>query len=158
ETIVSALLASLPGSSLDSLSVPPVATSVAALVSPHRRSVLRALRGVCVMAACAASLCACVDVSMPAYQRPDTPAKAAWSDHKGAPVSATETIQADWWKGFQDPYLDTLIDKAIAGNFDIRVLAARIQVAGTQITEAKAGALPTMDLGAGADFEKTTGL
>ncbi len=155
---MSALLASLPGSSLDSLSVPSVATYVAAPVSPHRRSVLRTLRGVCVMAACAVSLCACVDVSMPAYQRPDTPAKTSWSDHKGAPVSATETIQADWWKGFQDPYLDTLIDKAIAGNFDIRVLAARIQVAGTQITEAKAGALPTMDLGAGADFEKTSGV
>ena len=37
---------------------------------------------------------------------------------------------------------------------DIKVLAARINVAGTQIGEAKAGALPTMDLGAGADFEK----
>ena len=72
-------------------------------------------------------------------------------------MSAAATIEPDWWKGFHDPYLDTLIAKAIAGNFDIKVLAARIDVAGTQIGEAKAGALPTMDLGAGADFEKTTG-
>lgn len=93
---------------------------------------------------------------MPDYKRPDTPAKASWSDQKGSPVSAAATIEPDWWKGFQDPYLDTLIAKAIAGNFDIKVLAARIDVAGTQIGEAKAGALPTMDLGAGADFEKTT--
>lgn len=117
-----------------------------------------ALRGVCAATVCALSLCACVDVSMPAYRRPDTPAKTAWSDQKGAPVSAAATIERDWWKGFQDPYLDTLIDKAIAGNFDIQVLAARIDVASTQISEAKAGALPTMDLGAGADFQKTTGL
>jgi NodT family efflux transporter outer membrane factor (OMF) lipoprotein len=63
----------------------------------------------------------------------------------------------DWWKSFQDPYLNTLIAKAIEGNFDIKVLAARIDVAGAQIGEAKAGALPTADLGAGANFQKVTG-
>ncbi|WP_442955501.1 efflux transporter outer membrane subunit [Paraburkholderia sp. MPAMCS5] len=110
-----------------------------------------------VAAALAVSLCACVDVSMPGYKRPDTPAKASWSDQKGAPVSAAATIEPDWWKGFHDTTLDTLIAKAIGGNFDIKVLAARIDVARTQIGEAKAGGLPTMDLGAGADFEKSTG-
>jgi NodT family efflux transporter outer membrane factor (OMF) lipoprotein len=116
-----------------------------------------ALRRLCAAAACVVSLSACIDVSMPNYKRPDTPAKASWSDQKGAPVSAAATIEPDWWKGFHDPYLDALIEKAIAGNFDIKVLAARLDVAGTQIGEAKAGALPTMDLGAGADFEKSTG-
>ncbi|MGE8490025.1 MAG: TolC family protein, partial [Paraburkholderia nemoris] len=116
-----------------------------------------ALRGLCAATVCALSLSACIDVSMPDYKRPDTPAKASWSDQKGAPVSAAATIEPDWWKGFHDPYLDTLIAKAIANNFDIKVLAARIDVAGTQIGEAKAGALPTMDLGGGADFEKSTG-
>ncbi|WP_222945572.1 MULTISPECIES: efflux transporter outer membrane subunit [Paraburkholderia] len=106
---------------------------------------------------CAVALTACVDVRMPAYQRPDTPAKTSWSDRKGAPVSAAETIERDWWKGFQDPYLNTLIDKAIDGNFDIRVLAARIEVAHTQISETQAGALPTVDLGAGANIQKSTG-
>ncbi|WP_425468951.1 efflux transporter outer membrane subunit [Paraburkholderia panacisoli] len=122
-----------------------------------RARVGAALRGICAATACALSLSACVDVRMPDYKRPDTPAKASWSDQKGAPVSAAATIVIDWWKGFHDPYLDTLIAKAIGGNFDIKVLAARIDVAGTQINEAKAGALPTMDLGAGADFEKITG-
>lgn len=117
----------------------------------------RVLRGLGATAMCALALSACVDVRMPAYQRPDTPVKTSWSDRQGAPVSAAETIERDWWKGFQDPYLDTLIDKAIDGNFDIRVLAARIEVAHTQISEAGAAALPTVDLGAGADFTKTTG-
>jgi NodT family efflux transporter outer membrane factor (OMF) lipoprotein len=122
-----------------------------------RRASVHAVRAVGAAVLCAFSLGACIDVSMPAYQRPDTPAKTAWSDQKGAPVSAAATIEPDWWKGFRDPYLDTLIAKAIAGNFDIKVLAARIDVAGAQIGEAKAGGLPTMDLGAGADFEKSTG-
>ncbi|MBN3756796.1 efflux transporter outer membrane subunit [Paraburkholderia sp. Tr-20389] len=108
-------------------------------------------------AACAALLAGCVDVHMADYKRPDTPAKAAWSDKTGSLVSPADTIVPDWWKGFQDPYLDDLIAKAIAGNFDIKVLAARIDVAGAQIGEAKAGALPTADLGAGANFQKVTG-
>ena len=102
-------------------------------------------------------LAGCVDVHMADYKRPDTPAKASWSDKTGALVSPADTIVPDWWKGFQDPYLNTLIAKAIEGNFDIKVLAARIDVAGAQIGEAKAGALPTADLGAGANFQKTTG-
>ena len=47
--------------------------------------------------------------------------------------------------------------KAIAGNFDLKILAARIEVANSQIGEARAGALPTVDIGAGASLEKTTG-
>ncbi len=119
----------------------PVADDAAGVRRPF--AAMRALGAATV---CALLLGACVDVSMPDYKRPDTPAKGSWSDKTGSIVS-----------GFHDPYLDTLIAKAIDGNFDIKVLAARIQVAGAQISEAKAGALPTMDLGAGASFQKTTG-
>jgi NodT family efflux transporter outer membrane factor (OMF) lipoprotein len=106
---------------------------------------------------CAACLCSCADVKMTDYQRPDTPAKSSWSDSAAAPVSAASTIVPDWWKEFRDPYLDDLVTKAITGNVDIKILAARIQVAGAQIGEARAGALPSLDVGAGASFEKTTG-
>ncbi|HEY3598248.1 MAG TPA: efflux transporter outer membrane subunit [Paraburkholderia sp.] len=104
-----------------------------------------------------ALLCGCIDAHVPVYQRPDTPAKTSWTDKTGATVSAADTIEPDWWKGFQDPYLNALIAKSIEGNFDIKILAARIDVAGAQIGEAKAGALPTMDAGAGANFQTTTG-
>ncbi|MDB5759386.1 MAG: efflux transporter outer rane subunit, partial [Burkholderia sp.] len=82
---------------------------------------------------------------------------AAFSQKEGAPVSAAETIAPDWWKGFRDPYLDGLVARAIEGNIDIRILAARTRVADAQIGEARAGALPTLDAGAGASFEKVTG-
>jgi outer membrane protein, multidrug efflux system len=99
----------------------------------------------------------CIDAHVPEYKRPDTPAKTSWTDRTGATISAASTIEPDWWKAFQDPYLNSLIGRSIDGNFDIKILAARINVAGAQIAEAHAGALPTMDLGAGASFEKTTG-
>ncbi len=149
-------MSALPESSLDlSCDSPDLQRVCAAPTAPRR--IGRVLRGIGAAAMCALVLSACVDVRMPAYQRPDTPAKTSWSDRQGAPVSAAQTIERDWWKGFQDPYLDTLIDKAIDGNFDIRVLAARIEVAHTQISETGAAALPTADLGAGVDYTKTTG-
>jgi NodT family efflux transporter outer membrane factor (OMF) lipoprotein len=109
--------------------------------------------------ACVALLAACADVSMPDYRQPDTPAKGGWthSNQAGATVTAPAAISPEWWKGFNDPTLDALVARAIAGNFDIKVLAARIQVAGAQIGEARAGALPTLEAGAGASFEKSTG-
>ena len=106
---------------------------------------------------CAALLSSCADVRMPEYQRPESPANPSWSRPMAAAASASDTITRDWWREFRDPYLDTLVDRAIAGNFDLKVLAARIQVAAAQIGEAQAGALPTLELGAGAIFERSTG-
>lgn len=110
----------------------------------------------CLLSACCAVLLyGCADTRAPEFQRPETPENAAWS--RPVTVSAAETIVPDWWKTFEDPYLNELIDRAIKGNVDIKVLAARIGVASAQIGEARAGALPTVDLGAGASFEKSTG-
>ncbi|MCK0511852.1 efflux transporter outer membrane subunit [Aromatoleum buckelii] len=99
-------------------------------------------------------LVSCAGVKVSEYQRPDTPGKAAWSRPA---VSAADTIAPNWWREFRDPTLDELVNRAIAGNFDVKILAARIQVAQAQIGEARAGALPTLDVGAGASFEKSTG-
>ncbi|MGH8806369.1 MAG: efflux transporter outer membrane subunit [Noviherbaspirillum sp.] len=114
------------------------------------------LRHLALACLCVAVLGGCADVSMKPYATPDTPGKASWSGPP-AEVSAPLTINPDWWKEFRDPYLDTLVNHAIDGNFDIRFRAARIPGAEALIGEARAGALPTLDLGAGASFEKSTG-
>ena len=98
-------------------------------------------------------LSACADVSMKPYQTPDSPAKTAWSSQKGLPIAPSEMIAPDWWKQFRDPYLDGLVERALGSNFDLKVLSARIRVANAEIGEARAGALPTLDAGAGASFE-----
>ncbi|MFO1217506.1 MAG: efflux transporter outer membrane subunit [Burkholderiaceae bacterium] len=99
----------------------------------------------------------CAGVSQAPYQRPDAPAKTSWSKPASATVSAAETISPTWWTEFRDPRLDALIERAIAGNLDLKSLAARIDVAQAQIAEVRAGAQPTLDLGSGASLEKTTG-
>jgi NodT family efflux transporter outer membrane factor (OMF) lipoprotein len=106
---------------------------------------------------CAALLCGCADVRISEYQRPEAPAKSSWSRPSESTVSASGTISMQWWTEFRDPYLDSLVAKAIAGNFDLKILAARIAVANLQIAEARAGGQPTVDIGAGASLEKSTG-
>ncbi|RYF14803.1 MAG: efflux transporter outer membrane subunit [Comamonadaceae bacterium] len=106
---------------------------------------------------CAAVLCGCADVRVNEYQRPEAPAKASWSRPSETAVSASDTISPQWWTEFRDPYLDSLVAKAIAGNFDLKILAARIDVANLQIAEARAGGQPSVDIGAGANLEKSTG-
>jgi outer membrane protein, multidrug efflux system len=105
---------------------------------------------------CVGLLFGCADVRVPEYQRPEAPAKASWS-RPPATMSAAEAVTPGWWAQFGDPYLDTLVAQATAGNSDLRVLAARITVANAQIAEARAGALPTVDVAAGASLQKTTG-
>lgn len=106
---------------------------------------------------CVSMLAGCADFRPPEYKRPDTPAKAAWTRNESVSVSPGETIVPNWWQGFGDPYLDQLVAKAMTGNYDIKVLAARIRVANAQIAEVRAGALPVFDVGAGLDVSKTTG-
>jgi outer membrane protein, multidrug efflux system len=99
----------------------------------------------------------CAGLGGPDYQRPEVASKQSWSDQAGPLVSAAATIQPDWWTGFGDPYLDDLIDRAIAGNIDIRILSARTGVAKAGIDQAGAGGLPVVTAGAGTDTSKVTG-
>lgn len=108
-----------------------------------------------ILLTCLGVLCGCADVRQNEYQRPDAPTKSSWSRSE-APVSAAATISPRWWQEFRDPELDALVTRAIAGNFDLKILASRIGVANAQIAEARAGALPTVDLGAGGNFGKAT--
>jgi multidrug efflux system outer membrane protein len=108
-----------------------------------------------ILLTCVSVLCGCADVRQAEYQRPEAPTKSSWSKPADAPVSAAATISPRWWQEFRDPELDTFVTRAIAGNFDLKILAARIGVANAQIAEERAGAQPSVDLGAGSSLEKT---
>lgn len=58
-----------------------------------------------------------------------------------APVADLRT----WWRGFQDPTLDRLIDRAVAGNLDLRVAEARIREARALLGIERSGWFPTLD-------------
>ena len=91
----------------------------------------------------------CGNLAGPDYERPVAPEKATWSDSNTVNVSAQDTIRQDWWRNFDDPYLDQLIAQAITGNIDLEILAARIGVAEATIGQANAARLPTIDASLG---------
>lgn len=54
-----------------------------------------------------------------------------------------------WWHTFYDPMLNKLIEKAVANNYNVAVAIKRIEMAKASVNQARAGYLPTVNLGAG---------
>lgn len=61
---------------------------------------------------------------------------------------ANDAVQRDWWRQLDDPQLDALIERALAGNHDIRIAQARLLEARASQTEAELDRLPVVTLGA----------
>lgn len=69
--------------------------------------------------------------------------------HNAAAVDARAAAPAPkldtWWAGFNDPELDTLIQRALAQNLDLAASVARVQQARAAAQAAGAQLLPTVD-------------
>ncbi len=57
---------------------------------------------------------------------------------------AGDAVQRDWWRQLDDPQLDALVDRALAGNHDIRIAQARLLEARATQTEAELDRLPVV--------------
>ncbi len=67
------------------------------------------------------------------------------------PADAAEAEPAaEFWRGFQDEQLDTLIARALQANADLRITAANLREARALSRFADAQLLPTVDVAAGA--------
>jgi len=83
----------------------------------------------------------------PNYHDPQAPPTA------GAPfVSATPKVATadapptDWWRLYDDPALDTLVQQALTENQDLKVAAANLLRASGVLAQARAGLFPTTQL------------
>ena len=59
---------------------------------------------------------------------------------------------ADWWKQFQDPVLDSLLEKALADNLDLKEASARLRAAEAQARVSKSGLFPQVNLSGSANY------
>jgi len=96
--------------------------------------------------------CGIRDQANAEYQRPEIPEKSEWRAPEVS-VSAVDTIQPDWWTGFDDPELDQLIEMALAGNLDLKILAARIDAAEAALGEQRSALLPTVAADVGGQVQ-----
>jgi len=69
----------------------------------------------------------------------------AWRTDAGP----TAPLDRDWWRGFADPALSALVERALANNNDIAIAAARVREARANELLARAQSLPTLDAGIG---------
>lgn len=81
----------------------------------------------------------------PDYQRPALELPQAWQ--QAAPRPATG---APWWRIYDDPALDRLIEEALAQNADVLVAAARVDEARALLGESRAALRPEVGANAAA--------
>jgi NodT family efflux transporter outer membrane factor (OMF) lipoprotein len=86
----------------------------------------------------------------PDYRQPSAAAPAHWSETlAGGETAAPDTVTA-WWRTFNDSELDSLIDRTIRSNPDLRIAQARVREARAQYGIALAALAPSADA-SGAD-------
>jgi outer membrane protein, multidrug efflux system len=88
----------------------------------------------------------------PQYVRPEVSLPATWRDASSGQMTAPRESLDQWWTRFLDPVLDRLIERAVAGNLDLQIAAARIREARAARGIAAAAALPQVD--ATADYAR----
>lgn len=83
----------------------------------------------------------------PDYRTPDPLPKAALKLREAQVANVTPSpLPPRWWRLFDDPELDRLVEKALVHNTDLREAAANLQFARAALSEARAGRLPTSNV------------
>lgn len=92
----------------------------------------------------------------PNYQSPKTTSPAKWN----TPLSGGETHSikpvAAWWKTFRDPELDSLVDRAVKANPDLKIAEARVREVRAQYRMQQSAFGPTVDAGGFAGKDRVS--
>jgi NodT family efflux transporter outer membrane factor (OMF) lipoprotein len=81
----------------------------------------------------------------PDYKEPALAVPTTWNEaqQKGVETRALELIR--WWTAFDDPLLNSLVDRAVQSNLDLRVAEARVREARASRAVVAAGQWPTLN-------------
>jgi outer membrane protein TolC len=89
----------------------------------------------------------CATVGPDDFEAPDARFADAWQDSENNAIGANASDNAEWWKSFNDPVLDTLIVEAHANNLDLEMAGLRVYQARAMLRRLVGGAAD------GAGFE-----
>jgi len=125
-------------------------------IDAHRFPLASACAALCLLAGCAAK--------GPNFSPPDPAVPAQWSTTQAGhekPHAAAQNaidVQAEpdpqWWHRFNDPLLDSLEERAVAGNLDLKEAVVRIAASRSQEQIARAQGLPNLNASASYDREQ----
>lgn len=89
-------------------------------------------------------LCGCAPVG-PDYQSPALETPVYWANRADSQNPAPELIKKAWWRAFNDPMLNGLIDQALAANLELEQARARIAQARANLVLAGGTGLPQIN-------------
>jgi multidrug efflux system outer membrane protein len=75
----------------------------------------------------------------PDYEKPEVDTPAEW---RYQVTDAADTVNTAWWKQFNDPVLDDLIEEALNNNKDVRIAAARVEEFAARVDITRSGLFP----------------
>ncbi|MGH8818829.1 efflux transporter outer membrane subunit [Achromobacter pestifer] len=73
-------------------------------------------------------------------------------------VFQQEAVTGHWWRLYNDPVLDGLVEKALSANTDLRVASANLERAQAAVRETQAQQQPTVGVNASPTFGHVSGL
>lgn len=87
------------------------------------------------------------------YLEKDMPENWAYNEY------FTQNIPTDdcWWKTFEDPCLDSLINEGVENNYNVAIAAHRIKIASQAVNQARAAYFPTVNLSGGWQKSRNSG-
>ena len=88
------------------------------------------------------------DIQMPANWVSPTAVAAVASTQPSVAVEGEAFDIARWWTAFNDPVLDSLIQRALDTNLDLQIATSRVRAARAARRIAQSGLLPTLDASA----------
>jgi multidrug efflux system outer membrane protein len=110
---------------------------------PNLKGLSSLVLGLIVLSGCAVG---------PNYHQPNVTAPAHWGEPMTGGETNSSSSVAAWWKNFNDPELDSLIERAVKSNLDLTISAARVREARAQYRVTSADLWPTV--GTSASYER----
>ena len=89
----------------------------------------------------------------PDYKRPDLPVP---DSYRYEAADATDTANTEWWRQFEDPVLDALIDEALANNKNVKISAAKIEQAAGLLIQTRSPIFPQLNYSGLAERQRFT--
>jgi len=85
----------------------------------------------------------------PDYERPELTLPEAWPAQQLLDTESGEQL-VEWWRRFEDPALNALVERALAENIELQVQAARVEEARARLGLARAEQFPAVSAQADA--------
>jgi len=96
----------------------------------------------------------------PDYKKPDLQLPAQWNSNKAGAQTQGQDRSAElagWWKRFNDPLLNQLVNTAIADNLDVATAKARVREARAMVYQTSGVLFPSLDYGGNYNRRRMAG-